>query len=145
MRPEYEYGSHVRLIRTVRNDGTYPGLEVGQVLIPRGSDGFVHDVGTYLQDQLIYRVNFVEAGRTVGCRGEELIAAEREWLSNQFEFRDRVLANRDISIGGELIASCGDEGEVVKVVRESDTSFHYHVRFHQRTFQMPESVLIDKC
>jgi nitrogen fixation protein NifZ len=145
MRPEYEYGSHVRLIRTVRNDGTYPGLEVGQVLIPRGSDGFVHDVGTYLQDQLIYRVNFVTAGRTVGCRGEELIAADREWLSNAFEFRDRVVANRDISVGSELIARCGDEGEVVKVVRESDTSFHYHIRFHQRTFTMPESVLSRKC
>ena len=122
MQPEYDYGDKVRLIR-------------------RGAIGFVHDVGTYLQEQLIYRVHFIDAQRTVGCRGEELIDGNRDWLENRFEFRDRVLANRDIVVNGELIAGLGDEGEIVKVVRESDTRFHYHVRFYQRTFQMPEFVL----
>ena len=75
MKPRYEYGSEVRLTRNVRNDGTYPGEEVGRLLVRRGAVGAIYDVGTYLQDQIIYRVHFLEEGRTVGCREEELILA----------------------------------------------------------------------
>ena len=50
MRPRFEYGDEVRVTRNVRNDGTYPGLETGQLLIRRGSTGHVRDVGTFLQD-----------------------------------------------------------------------------------------------
>ncbi|WP_428242789.1 nitrogen fixation protein NifZ [Gynuella sp.] len=141
MRPEFEYGSEVRLIRNVRNDGTYPGREVGELLIRRGAVGCVYDVGTYLQDQLIYRVHFLKENRTVGCRGEELIPADVEWLPNNFEFRDQVQTTRPLSVNGEIIADLGEHGEIVKVVRESHTAFHYHVRFRARTFQLPESVL----
>ena len=80
MKPRYEYGDEVRLIRNVRNDGTYPGKEVGELLIRRGATGVVYDVGTYLQDQLIYRVHFMDAGSTVGCREEELIPQSDPWI-----------------------------------------------------------------
>ena len=141
MRPEFEYGTEVRLIRNVRNDGTYPGKEVGELLIRRGAVGCVYDVGTYLQDQLIYRVHFIKENKTVGCRGEELIPADVDWLSNKFEFREQVTAVRPLSVNGEIVANQGEQGEIVKVVRESHTAFHYHVRFRERTFQLPESVL----
>ena len=52
MKPRWAYGDSVRLIRNVRNDGTYPGMDTGTLLIRRGSVGCVYDVGTYLQDQL---------------------------------------------------------------------------------------------
>ena len=49
----WEQGEAVRLIRNVRNDGTYPGMDPGMPLVRRGSIGYVVDVGTFLQDQVI--------------------------------------------------------------------------------------------
>jgi hypothetical protein len=54
MNARWEYGEAVRLTRNVRNDGTYPGLDPGAPLVRRGSIGYVVDVGTFLQDQVIY-------------------------------------------------------------------------------------------
>jgi nitrogen fixation protein NifZ len=140
MRPVYEYGDEVRVIRNVRNDGTYPGTEVGELLVRRGSVGCVYDVGTYLQDQLIYRVHFMDEGRTVGCREEELIPASDDWIPNQYEFRDKVITRLPVSSNGEVVAEQGQEGEIAKVVRENGKMF-YHVRFGERIFQMPEQAL----
>lgn len=140
MLPAYQYGDEVRVIRNVRNDGTYPGKEIGDLLLKRGSVGVVYDVGTYLQDQLIYRVHFFEAGCIVGCREEELIGADEEWIPNQFEFRDAVLAKTTLSSGGTIVAEKGQQGEVVKVVREPGR-LYYHVRFAGREFQLPEAML----
>lgn len=58
MNARWDYGEAVRLTRNVRNDGTYPGLDPGDPLVRRGSIGYVVDVGTFLQDQIIYSVNF---------------------------------------------------------------------------------------
>ena len=63
--PRFEYGDEVRVTRNVRNDGTFPGAEVGELLIRRGSTGFVRDVGTFLQDQIVYSVLFIEADRPI--------------------------------------------------------------------------------
>ncbi len=46
----YNYGVAVRVIRNVRNDGTYPGMDTGDFLVRRGSVGYVVNVGTFLQD-----------------------------------------------------------------------------------------------
>ena len=46
MKPKYEYGDEVRVMRNVRNDGTYAGLEIGDHLVKRGSTGFVTSIGT---------------------------------------------------------------------------------------------------
>ncbi len=140
MKSRFEYGTEVRLTRNVRNDGTYPGEDVGTLLIRRGAVGSVYDVGTYLQDQIIYRVHFLEAGRTVGCREEELILASDPWIPNRFEFREKVFCKMTLDIGDELIAEQGEQGEIEKVIRTEDKLF-YHVRFRGRVFQMPESVL----
>lgn len=140
MLPAYEYGDEVRVTRNVRNDGTYPGKEIGDLLLKRGAVGVVYDVGTYLQDQLIYRVHFVEAGCIVGCREEELIRASDEWIPNIFEFRDEVVAKTTLSSKGQIIAEKGQKGEIAKVVREPGRMY-YHVRFGDREFQLPESML----
>lgn len=142
MLPRFEYGDDVRVIRNVRNDGTFPGKEVGELLIRRGSIGNVHDVGTYLQDQLIYRVYFIEDGRMVGCREEELIAASEPWVDSMFEFRDRVATKISLAVGGEVAVACGEVGTVMKILRDIPGGAQYHVHFPSgRMFQIPECAL----
>lgn len=141
MRPRFEYGDEVRVIRNVRNDGTYPGLDTGVLLVRRGSVGYVRDVGTFLQDQLIYSVDFIVEKSLVGCREQELQPASDPWIYNRFEFRDKVTPTRPLGIKGEVAAKPGDIGEIEKVLREQEGGPVYHVRFHGRTLMVPEASL----
>lgn len=139
MRPKFEYGQEVRVIRNLRNDGTFPGEPTGRLLIRRGSVGYVRDVGTFLQDQLIYSVDFLGDSRRVGCREQELQLASDPWIQTRYEFRDKVTPKVVLAVNGEIIASPGDEGEVEKVIREHENGPTYHVRFSGRTFQLGEA------
>lgn len=140
--PQFEYGDEVRVIRNVRNDGTYPGMDTGALLIRRGAVGCVYDVGTYLQDQLIYRVHFLDSGRTVGCREEELIRASEPWVPSLFEFRDSVVATCGFAVRGERVVSQGQLGSVMKVLRDWPGGVQYHVHFgNGRVLQVPEHSL----
>jgi nitrogen fixation protein NifZ len=141
MRPKFEYGEAVRVIRNLRNDGTYPGENTGSLLIRRGSIGYVRDVGTFLQDQLIYSVDFIEHQRMVGCREQELQPADDPWIPTRFEFRDKVTPCMALAIQGEIIAEPGDAGEIEKVLREHPGGPVYHVRFQHRILQVPETAL----
>lgn len=136
----FDYGEAVRVTRNVRNDGTYPGKEVGELLIRRGSVGNVVEVGTFLQDQVIFTVHFLDQGRMVGCRLEELISADAPWNPSRFEFRDKVVCRIDLGINGQVIVEKDAEGEVLKVLRDCQP-MQYHIRFPGRTLQVPESVL----
>lgn len=136
----FEFGEAVRVTRNVRNDGTYPGKEVGELLIRRGSIGHVVEVGTFLQDQVIYTVHFLDQGRMVGCRAEELIMATDAWNPSRFEFRDKVVCTIPLGINGQVLFETGTEGEVLKVIRDSQPVL-YHVRFPGKTLQVPESIL----
>lgn len=139
-KPRFEYGEEVRVTRNVRNDGTYPGMEIGDFLVRRGSVGHVTNIGTFLQDQIIYSIHFVDEGKMVGCREEELIGADEPWNPSMFEFRDKVTPTIPLAINGEVIAEPGTQGEILKVLREVQP-MAYHVRFPGRTLQVPESVL----
>lgn len=141
MSARFSYGENVRVVRPLRNDGTYPGMDRGSLLIPRGSTGLVKDVGRFLQDQIIYSVHFIEQGRIVGCREEELIGAGEPWVETRFEFRDKVRARIALGIGGDIVAAPGDGGEVWKVIRDPATSPAYHVLFNGRMLQVPEHAL----
>ena len=130
------------MIRNVRNDGTYPGEDTGTMLIRRGTVGCVVDVGTYLQDQLIYRVHFLESGKMVGCREEELVPASEPWIDNEFEFHQKVKAKIPINVNGECLVDTKQKGSVVKIIRDIENQrVNYHVYFEGRTFQMPEAAL----
>lgn len=143
MRPSYEYGDEVRLIRNVRNDGTYPGMATGALLVRRGSVGCVYDVGTYLQDQLIYRVLFLESGRTIGCRQEELILASDPWIPSLYEYSDKVEARVALSLRGEVVVPAGQPGSIEKVLRDAPGGVQYHVHFgNGRVLQVPEAALM---
>ena len=141
MRPRFEFGNEVRIIRNVRDDGTYPGMNPGTLLVKRGSTGFVMNVGTFLQDQLIYTVNFLELGRVVGCREEELISIDEPWIPSKFETRERVRSRITLTVGGEIRVKPGMEGEIMKVFRDDENGVQYHVIFHDRVLQVPESAL----
>lgn len=141
MHPRFEYGDPVRVVRNLRNDGTYPGLATGTLLIRRGSIGYVRDVGTFLQDQLIYSVEFIAQQKIVGCREQELQPADDPWIPTRFEFHEQVTPRIRLAINGEVIACPGDAGEIEKVLREPEGMTAYHVRFRSRTVVVPESSL----
>ena len=144
MDARWEYGEAVRVTRNVRNDGTYPGLDPGAPLVRRGSVGYVIDIGTFLQDQIIYSVNFLEEGKVVGCREEELIGADEPWTPSRFEFREKVRACRQLAVGGEVLVALGAPGEVIKVIRDAPGGVAYHIHFDSlpgRVLQIPESYL----
>lgn len=141
MRPRFEYGAAVRVVRNLRNDGTFPGEPTGSLLVRRGSVGYVRDVGTFLQDQLIYSVDFFEQQRMVGCREQELQAVDDPWIPTRFEFRDKVTPRVKLAIEGEVIAAPGDGGEIEKVLREAENGPLYHLRIRGRTLVVPEQAL----
>lgn len=146
MKPErfdegrFEFGEEVRVTRNIRNDGTYPAMDVGALLVRRGSIGNVVEVGTFLQDQIIFTVHFLQQGRMVGCRLEELLGIDEPWQPSRFEFRDKVLCAVDLAIQGEILVARESQGEIMKVIRDVEP-VQYHVLFRDRVFQVPEPVL----
>ncbi len=74
--PRFDYGHKVRSRKTVRNDGTFPGKEIGEILVKKGDEGYVTSIGTFLQQFYIYGVDFVAHGYRVGMKGRELESAE---------------------------------------------------------------------
>ncbi len=139
----FDYGDRVRVIRTIRNDGTYPGLATGTKLVPAGAVGHVRNVGTFLQDQVIYTVHFLDEDRHVGCRDVELIAADAPWVDTRFEFRAKVAAAKSLVVSGETVVELGNVGEVTRVHRFEFSEPTYDVMFDGRTFRIPESALVE--
>ncbi|MDT8854304.1 nitrogen fixation protein NifZ [Paracoccaceae bacterium Fryx2] len=70
--PAFRPGEKVRSTKTIRNDGTIPGVEVGHVVVTKGDIGYVRDIGTFLQEFYVYAVEFVDRGSIVGMRAREL-------------------------------------------------------------------------
>ena len=70
--PVFGFGEKVRAKRTIRNDGTYAGKEIGDVLAKKGEVGYVVSIGTFLQQFYIYGVEFIESGNRVGMKRKEL-------------------------------------------------------------------------
>lgn len=76
--PRFAYGQRVRTKRTVRNDGTYCGKDVGDILAKKGEEGYVCNIGTFLQQFYIFGVEFIETGNKVGMKTKELEAVGDE-------------------------------------------------------------------
>ena len=43
--PRFAYGAPVRVVRDLRNDGTFAGVDTGAVLVRSGSVGYVRESG----------------------------------------------------------------------------------------------------
>ena len=74
--PAFDYGAKVRSLKMVRNDGTFPGKEIGEVLARKGEEGYVVSIGTFLQQFYIYGVEFLGTGHRVGMKWKELELAK---------------------------------------------------------------------
>lgn len=74
--PYFDIGEKVRVRKLIRNDGTFPGQDIGATLAKKGEVGYVVSIGTFLQSSYIYAVHFIEKGYVVGCRKKELELAE---------------------------------------------------------------------
>ncbi|WP_304304916.1 nitrogen fixation protein NifZ [Pseudacidovorax intermedius] len=70
--PRFNYGERVIARSVIRNDGTYNGKDIGEVLVNKGDIGYVTSINTFLQQFYIYAVDFVETGHRVGMRAKEL-------------------------------------------------------------------------
>jgi nitrogen fixation protein NifZ len=70
--PQFAYGEKVRSTKMVKNDGTFIGSEIGDLLVRKGDVGYVASIGTFLQQFYIYGVDFVERGYIVGMKAREL-------------------------------------------------------------------------
>jgi nitrogen fixation protein NifZ len=80
--PQFNYGEKVISTKNIRNDGTYPNREIGDVLVKKGDYGYVASIGTFLQQFYIYGVDFAERGVLVGMKARELHSLDKE---NQYE------------------------------------------------------------
>jgi len=70
--PIFDFGEKVRSRKVVRNDGTFPGKEIGEILVAKGDVGYVTSIGTFLQQFYIYGVEWIDLGYRVGMKGREL-------------------------------------------------------------------------
>lgn len=129
MLPRWDYGDAVRVTCNVRNDGTFPGVPTGDLLVRRGRIGHVRGVGTFLQDQIIYSVHFLDEGRLVGCREDELIDANEAWIENRFEVRQRVRARRPLAVGGEVRVPAGSRGQILNLDKSGTQGVVYRTHF----------------
>lgn len=76
--PVFNLGEKVKANRTVRNDGTYAGKEIGDVLAKKGEVGYVVSIGTFLQQFYVYGVEFLQTGRRVGMKRKELESVDAD-------------------------------------------------------------------
>ena len=74
--PQYDIGEKVRVRKLIRNDGTFPGKDIGVTLAKKGDVGYIVSIGTFLQTSYIYAIHFIESGYVVGCRSKEIETAE---------------------------------------------------------------------
>ena len=140
MKPSYEFGDRVRVIRSLRNDGTFPGKARGALLVRKGSVGYVREWGSFLQDNLIYQVHFVEEDCIVGCREQELISGSAPWIAGEFQFGDWVSAALPLAIDGQPVVNEGQVGQIMDEIRDRQP-MAYVVLFEGRLFRVPEVAL----
>ncbi len=85
--PIFDLGNRVKVLKKIRNDGTFPGKDKGALLAEPGDIGFIVSIGTYLQRAYIYSVHFLESNKVVGCLSRELeLAEDRPPLIGQADY-----------------------------------------------------------
>lgn len=76
---KFSVGQKVKLLEDIVNDGTYPLSPIGTLMMPKGSVGYIKDMGDFLQVIRVYEVHFLGTQmdiEVVGCREHELEALE---------------------------------------------------------------------
>ncbi|NRP75502.1 hypothetical protein ILFOPFJJ_06425 [Ensifer psoraleae] len=96
--PRFMPGEKVCATRHIKNDGTYPGKEIGERLVRKGDAGFVRDVGTFLQQFYIYAVEWIDRGNVVGMRARELRSLDEVSTLATAECTDRSEGNAKMKV-----------------------------------------------
>lgn len=107
----FRIGERVRLVKAIRNDGTYPHARVGDVLVEAGSEGYVRKIGDFLQTIRVYEVNFIEEGMTFGCREAELESALEDDGYDEVAEELKWLKEHRAARAAEKAAQSQEEGE----------------------------------
>ncbi|SEF61899.1 nitrogen fixation protein NifZ [Vibrio hangzhouensis] len=118
---KFPVGSQVRLIRNVRNDGSFSELNKGDLLAEQGAVGEVRSSGYYLQNQIVYQVFFPARNLLVGIKETELIDVNLEWVPCLFRSLDKARLTLALKVRDDIIAVKGDLVEVQRVFRDLDT------------------------
>lgn len=139
--PKFDYGTEVRVIRNIRNDTYQGGQQKGELLVRRGTSGFIRHSGVYQQDQIVYQVHFLNSNQVVGCKESELILASEPWVFNQFEYGDKAQLAISLAVSGETIASKGDWVNILAVDRSLDTDIYYRIQLGEHDVMVPERAL----
>jgi nitrogen fixation protein NifZ len=143
---KFESGDKVRVIRNIRSDVNLAGLDRGELLIRRGTIGYVKSFGTYKFDEIIYQVHFVEQGITLGCRDSEVCGPDEPWDERQFERGDKVSVQLSLTSAGEVVVAKGDIG-IVLGLESKEKPLTYRVGFERgdsidsNLWVIPEKVL----
>ena len=155
--PYFSFGEKVKAKRVIRNDGTYAGKEIGEILAKKGETGYVVSIGTFLQQFYIYGVEFTESGNRVGMKKKELepvVAREEddpafagrnammlEPRLPKYQWGQRVKAVSNLENDGSfpdapeeaLLVRAGDAGEIVQVGMHTKSNIPiYLVEFTER-------------
>lgn len=151
MESTFDYGDKVRVIRNIRNDVAIAGVDRGELLVRRGSVGYVKSVGTLRFDEIIYQVQFIEQGITIGCRDTEVCAIDASWIERLFERGDKVSVQVSLASAGEKVVTAGDIGTVLGIESKQEP-LSYRVSFKRKegvdsnSWVIPEAVLkLDKA
>ena len=142
----FDYGDKVRVIRNIRNDVAIAGIDRGELLIRRGSVGYVKSVGTLKFDEIIYQVQFIEQGITIGCRDTEVCAIDAPWNERLFERGDTVRVQLALTSGGNVVVASGGIGTVLGLENKEEplsyrVSFERTVGLEANSWVIPEAVL----
>jgi nitrogen fixation protein NifZ len=97
--PRFSYGERVVARSVVRNDGTYCGKDIGEVLVHKGDIGYVVGINTFLQQFYIYAVDFVETGHRVGMRAKELCTLDHLPVEVLAQLGDKASALAELGSG----------------------------------------------
>ncbi|RQW62107.1 nitrogen fixation protein NifZ [Vibrio viridaestus] len=139
----FDAGEEVRVIRNIRNDGSFPGVEKGELLVEAGSVGIVRTYGFFLQTQIIFQVYFSNVNRVVGVRDQELIAANVPWVPRYFNSLDKAKLNRSLAMNGEVIAEKGQLVEIQRSLRDLESGvLKYEVELCSLRFQLNANLFI---
>ncbi|MCG3724274.1 nitrogen fixation protein NifZ [Vibrio cincinnatiensis] len=141
-RPRFEPGYKVRVIRNIRNDGSFQDRDKGELLVTSGSIGIVRSYGDFLQSQRIYQV-FIEAeNKVVGVRESEVIDAALPWVPCLFRSQDKAKLTCSLTMFGKPLASKGDVIDVHRAYRNlDDGSVNYDVKFGEHIIRLEASRL----
>jgi nitrogen fixation protein NifZ len=96
--PKFKIGEKVKLLADVVNDGTYPHAKIGDLMMPKGSIGYIKDMGEFLQVIRVYEVHFFGTEMEVeiiGCREHELESMEDDYVDEDELDRQAMQAHRE--------------------------------------------------